>query len=245
MSAFFHTVLLVLTVALAYIWLQIPGLNQFSLQAFMVCIALYLILKRISKAKLWHIAPTALSLELALLTFAFLLLIGSTGATTSVLYPLSYVLLFFVVFSSRVTTALVTTLSIVLFFYILSANVTHHSWSLLATLPLLFLFFVFAKAQYQQASQEQEELSSDQALLAHYSDYHQQLTTFMTSFIQPKLDYISQLLEYPSDNQQTLLSQITLLQVEIEKMTSRLKPNPSIVVQSPQPDKKDESEPAD
>jgi len=223
MSAFLHTLFLVVAVVAAYIWLQIPGLNQYSLQAFVAGIALYVVMKRVKKTELWHIAPTALSLELALITFSFLLLIGFTGATSSVLYPLSYVLLFFVVFSSRLSTALVTVLSIVLFYYLLSSDFSNHSLSLLATLPLLFLFFIFAKAQYQEVTREQAELSKDEFLLSSFSDSHQQLNTFVTSFIQPKLEYILKLLEYPADNKPTLISQIALLQVEIEKMTTRLK----------------------
>lgn len=225
MSALFHTGLLVFAVVLAYVWLQIPGLNQYSLQIFAACIALYLVMKRLKKAEFWHIAPTADSLELALLSFAFLLVIGATGATTSALYPLTYILLFFVIFSGRTMTAIVAVATMMLYYYALSPVITQHSLSLLATLPLLSTFFVFARAQYQQVNREHAQHSQDEALLSRYSNYHQQLTTFVTSFIQPKLDHIIQLLEYPSDNQKTLLSQVTLLQVEIEKMTNRLKPS--------------------
>lgn len=223
MSAFFHTLFLVLAVVLAYVWLQIPGLNLYSLQVFVGSIAFYIVLKRLKKAELWHIAPTAHSIELALITFAFLLLIGATGATQSVLYPLSYILLFFVVFSSRLSTAIITVAMVVLFYYLLSSGFSNHNLSLLSTLPLLFLFFVFAKAQYQEVTREHAELSKNEALLTTYGDSHQQLTSFVISFVQPKLEYITKLLDYPSDNKQTLMSQITLLQVEIEKMTARLK----------------------
>jgi len=231
MSGFYHTVVLLLAIVGAYFWLQIPGLNQFSLQVFVACIAAYLILKRVSKTTFWHLAPATLSVELALVTFSFLLLIGFTGNTSSLFYPLGYVHLFFVAFASRPATSFVTILGVMFFHYALLSSVTPNDVSLLLTLPVMWFFFIFAKAQYQQATREQSIIDQDEQLIVRYNDCHQQLFSFIHSFVGPKLQFLSQLLEHPVENKQTVLSQITLLQVEIEKVMKRL-PAPELSSQA-------------
>ena len=86
MSARYHTLVLLLAITLAYLWLQVPVLRTYSFQIFALFLAGFFIVKRFKKAKIWHILPDAASYEITLLTFSFLLLIGATGNTESYFY---------------------------------------------------------------------------------------------------------------------------------------------------------------
>ncbi len=203
MSAILHTLSLLLAIAAAFVWLHVPWLAPYSLQVFAAAVILYLVIKRIKKSALWHVAPGVMSVELALLTFAVLLVIGHTGDTQSLLFSLSYILLFFLVFSAEVSTAIVSTIFIMLYFYALANQMTSQDAANLLTLPLMLVFFIFAKAQYQQVTQKRDQLAQEEQDLM------------------PKLEYLTTLLSHPAQNKQALEGQLTLLQVEIEKIVVR------------------------
>lgn len=151
MSARYHTLALLLSITLAYLWLQVPILRQFSFQIFALFVAAFFIVKRFKKAKLWHILPDWASLEITLFTFAFLLLIGSTGNTVSLFYPLTYIHLFFLVMTSHTPTAIVATIAIMLFHYAVEPNLEIATIQALMTLPIMLAIFLFARKEYDEA----------------------------------------------------------------------------------------------
>ena len=108
----FQAILLVAAVALAYFWLQVPALSRYSLQIFAATVFVFFVIKRLKKAKLWHVLPESMSLEMALVTFAFLLLIGATGNIESHFYVLTYIHLFLLTLTTRVSTAISTTVAV-------------------------------------------------------------------------------------------------------------------------------------
>src|SRR3989304_10044264 len=73
--------------SIAYVWVIVPDLQQYTLQFTAVLLLTYLFVKRRSGAKLHHILPTSLTIETALLTTALLLLIGGTGSLNSLFLP--------------------------------------------------------------------------------------------------------------------------------------------------------------
>ncbi|PIR61540.1 MAG: hypothetical protein COY81_00790 [Candidatus Pacebacteria bacterium CG_4_10_14_0_8_um_filter_43_12] len=151
MSAKFHSLALLMTIALAYIWLQVPLLRMYSLQIFALFVLAFLVIKRFKKAKLWHILPEWASYEITLLTFAFLLLIGATGNTKSLFFPLGYVNLFFLVMTSYVPTAIIATAAIVLFHYALDPELSVATIQSISTLPIMLAIFLFARKEYDEA----------------------------------------------------------------------------------------------
>lgn len=166
MPARYHAVALLLSITLAYFWLQIPMLSQFSLQIFALFVIAFLVIKRFKKAKLWHILPEMASVEIILITFSFLLLVGGTGGTSSWFFPLIYVNLFFLVMASETPTAIISTIAMMLFFYALDPGLKTSTIQSLIALPLMVAIFLFARKEYDEAhlaklAQKKDALSQE------------------------------------------------------------------------------------
>lgn len=218
MSTALHTTLLALTVGLVYWWLHTPWLIPYSLQAFAVAVLLYFIVKRLSKAKLWHIAPATLSLEMVIATFAFLMLIGATGNTRSILFPLTFVHLFFLVLATELGTAIFMSLLIVLFHYGMAPQLWPQELPTLLTIPLITLFFLFTKQQYDEVQRKKNIIHQEEAALESSEQQVQAFKTFAATFLQPKLTQLQELSHYAAANQQAIQGQLTLIQLEIDKL---------------------------
>ncbi|MBD3279481.1 MAG: hypothetical protein GF390_02090 [Candidatus Pacebacteria bacterium] len=176
MSKIWHSLILSLAVISAYFWLAIPTLKNYSLQAFMVVVLIYLLLKRVQKAKLWHLVPNFASAEMALATFAFLLIIGATGNTDSIFFFLTYLHLFFLVLTAKSFTAIVISMEIILFHYALSTNVSSVTISHLLSIPVMLLIFLFAKEQHEEVlkdrliiEEEEKEIKELEAKLKSFN----------------------------------------------------------------------------
>ncbi len=208
------------SIGAAYLWLQTPALAPFSLQAFAAATLIYLVIKRMQKAKIWHLVPSANSLEMALLTFAFLLLIGATGNTSSYFFALGYIHLFFIVLTMSVPTALAATTGVLLFHLGLTPELNSEAMHTLIMLPLLFTFFLFAKRQYDEARVDRQIIAEDAVAYEKLQSEEQSLEIFLQQFLQPKLAALESLAQ--EENQlRTLRNQLSLLQSEITKMLQR------------------------
>lgn len=163
LSALLHTIAMTLGISLVYWWLHIPSFQLYSLQAFSIIGLLYFLVKGINKTKAWHILPAFMSIETVLSTMAFLLLIGATGNTASWFYPLTYIHLFFVVFSSHVGTSIAITMLIMLFHYGLTPNLVQHDLVSLLTLPIIMTFFIFAKMQHEEVIEDRLIIEEEEA----------------------------------------------------------------------------------
>jgi hypothetical protein len=222
LSIVFHSISMTLGIGLIYWWLHIPSLQPYSLQAFAGISLLYFLIKGLSKTKAWHIMPTFMSIETVLATMAFLLLIGATGNTASWFYPLAYIHLFFVVFSSHVGTSIFVTLLIILFHYGLSPNLAQHELVSLATLPIIMAFFIFAKLQHEEVIKDRLIIKNESAELQLLESEEFQLKNFLQNFLEPKINQLEKLLDH-SHNTQSIKGQLHLIRIEIEKLLSRLK----------------------
>lgn len=189
LSTSLQTILLLATVLFAYIWLSNPFLSHYSLQIFAFSTIIYFLLKRYSKAKIWHIAPSQMSLEILFASFSFLMLIGASGNRESIFYPLVYVHLFFLVFATRPVTSITVTGALMWFHYALSATVSTADMSDLLTLPLIMGFFIFAKSQYQEVIKKAYLLKKESQMIKREN---LQVANFIDKFLQPKLDELKQ-----------------------------------------------------
>jgi cell division protein FtsW (lipid II flippase) len=224
------------SIAVAYAWLSIPSLTQYSLQAFGACFILYFILKKANKEAIWEVLPTTAVDEMVLVTFAFLILIGATGATTSVFFSLIFVYLFFVSMTMERWTSIFITLSTLLFFYALEpalSNSLHLSH--LISIPLVTVFFLFAKYQHELAKEKQTLVSIEHNEIHSYKIFlnqkEQELESvtnntrgwlkffddFLFNFLQPKIEQTLSLLEFPQ-NHNAVKGQLTLMRIELEKI---------------------------
>lgn len=241
-----QTLALAASIVLAYVWLSLPGLAQYSLQAFGACFVLYFILKKANEAAIWEVLPTTAVDEMILVTFAFLILIGATGGTTSVFFALVFVYLFFVSMTMERWTSIIITLLTTAFFYALAPSFDSSATaasqlhlSHLISIPLVMVFFLFAKYQYEQAKEKQtlveiehneihslkifldhkeEELDSARANTWGWLEYFE---GFLFNFLQPKLDQVIKMMEFPQ-NRDAVRGQLTLLRIELEKLKNWL-----------------------
>lgn len=236
-----QTLALSASIILAYTWLNIPTLAQYSLQAFAGCIFLYFILKKTNDARIWELLPKTAVDEMILVTFAFLILIGATGGTTSVFFSLIFVYLFFVSMTMYRWTSIIITLLTLFFFYTLDSNLSASlNLSHLAGIPLVMVFFLFARYQHQQAKEKQTLVNIEKNEVYSYKIYLEQkeselekaedttwdwlyfFENFLFGFLQPKLDQIIEMSDFPQ-NQSAIKGQLTLLRLELEKLKIKIK----------------------
>lgn len=223
MSQLKHTLVVLLSIGFAYLWLSTPSLEYYSLQAFAVATFGFFISKRLGKAQLWHILPENNSLEIVFISFAVTILIGSTGNANSIFYPFAYIHLFFLVMTTRQITAITATLAIMLTHYALEPELTSVNIAAFTTLPLMLIFFLFARRQYDDARLQHKIAESESKQLDTISKKEQSIESFITQFLQPKLNVLRDLLETsihrnePIDPQ-LLNTQITLLSSESQKI---------------------------
>lgn len=218
-----HGILLVGAIGLAFWWLQIPDIGYYSLQMFALSVVIYFVLKRIGRSKLWHVLPAHTSLEMIVATFAFLLLIGSTGNLNSPFYALSYIHLFLLVFSSGYKTSSIATGLIMLFHVSLTPGETLELIGSIASLPIVFFFFLFAKSQYEEVIRERQIIAEDEITVEQLQRKATELETFLGDFAQRKLMQLKTLAQDPTINKQAILGQISLLEIEIERKISQLR----------------------
>lgn len=222
MPAFLRTLSIIAAMGLTYLWLQAPLLQPYSLQAFLVAMLLYFVIKRLNRAALWHIAPSAGVWELPVLTFAILQVIGATGTVHSPFYPLSYVYIFFVIMACEVGSSLVVVSFLLVFYFAFTPAVNITELISLSTLPLITVLFLFGKHQYEAVKQDQALLDTEEHLLGNYVHQEEQLITFLHRFVRPKLELLQQLSQYPEHNHRAIQGQLSLLLVEVEKTTHEL-----------------------
>ena len=229
-SVALHTLFMVGGITLVYWWLHVPSLVGYSLQLFVVIGLAYFFLKSLTKSKAWHILPANMSAETVLATMSFLLLIGSTGNTSSWFYPLTYIHLFFIVFSSHTLTSIITTLLIMLFHYGLSPNLAQHELISLMTLPVIMVFFLFAKSQHREVVQDRLLLEEEEATLHQLESTEFRLESFLQHFLQPKIEQVENLLQKQGldqtqgrNNLSLVREQLQLIRLKVEELLQQIK----------------------
>ena len=223
MSALPQTILLSISLILAYIWIQTPFLSPFSLQAFALSILLYFISKKVSKSKTWHITPARASWQMVLATFAFSLLIGATGNTNSLFFSLTFVHLFFLVMATHYSTSLVVTAGIVLFHYALAPQLITTNWPILITIPVVLIFFLFGKYQNEEVVKEKNIASQSEETLLASRQEEQWLLDFISQFLVAKISQVKELHKYPDTNHDAVAGQLTLIEIEVENLLQRFR----------------------
>lgn len=226
MSQFRQTIAVLLAIGFAYVWLTTPSLEYYSLQAFALSTLGFFLSKRLSQAKLWHIMPEKHSFEIVFISFAVTILIGSTGNAGSIFYPFAYIHLFFLVMTTRQTTAILGTLAIMLVHYALEPTLTSSIIIAFTTLPIMLVLFLFARRQYDDAKLQHKINIEEEKQLNTLATKEHTLESFVTDFLQPKLEILQDLLETAMSrnepvNQEVLDTQIQMLASESKKIISR------------------------
>lgn len=212
-----HTLLLLSSVLLAYVWIVTPLLSTYSLQAFAAASIGYFIVKKINNAELWHIFPKSYSLEMMFMTFAVLLLIGSTTNLDSIFYPFTYIHLFILVMSFEEKTAIIVSMAIILFHYAIQPFITSVELATMITLPMMLLFFLFAKRQYDDAILSHSIIEKEEAEIKNLSEQEHTLESFIATFLKPKLEVLQQ-----EKSEEIAKNQISLIISESDKILKKV-----------------------
>ncbi len=237
MSSLKQTLAVLLAIGLAYFWLSTPSLSYYSLQAFALATLGFFISKRAAKAQLWHILPTAHSIEIVFISFAVILLVGSTGNANSIFYPFGYIHLFFLVMTTRQSTAITATIATMLVHYAIEPTITATSIATLTTLPLMLLFFLFARRQYDDARLQQKIAETESIQLDSISNSAHTLESFISQFLQPKLAVLKDIIEVSIHRNEPidphmLDTQITLMGTESQKIIETAKSEKKVTLKS-------------
>jgi hypothetical protein len=227
MSHVKHTLAVLFSIGLAYIWLTVPVLANYSLQAFALATIGFFLSKRFSRAQIWHIMPETHSFEIVFISFAITLLIGATGNAESIFYPFAYIHLFFLVMTTRQTTAITATMAILVVHYALQPEINSATIATLTTLPLMLIFFLFARRQYDDARLQLKLAQAEEDALEDLTEKELSLEGFIINFLQPKLAIITDLLETSihrreSVDPEIVKTQVSLLASESKKVITKL-----------------------
>jgi len=219
-----HSLLTFVGVGGVYWWLHIPALQPYSLQFFAGLGISYFILKKVSQTHAWHFLPAAMSLETIFAIAALLLLIGATGGTTSWFYPLTYLVLFIVIFSSHIFNSIFTTMIMMLFLYGTSSQLHQHELVAIFSLPIVMTFLIFAKLQHEEAITDRLVIKTEEIKIDELEAEEFQLQNFLTNFLSPKITQLEKFLEFPN-NSQSVKTQLHLIKLEIEKLLKQINSN--------------------
>lgn len=228
MSAVKHAILLTMSVLGAYLYLQVPFLRQYSLQAFALISVFYLIIQRQQRGKIYLILPENSSANLALINFAFLLLTGASGSLASPFFAITFVELFFLALTAPTRTSLLIALEIMVFHFSLSIAVSPNfslsmaEMSNLVALPVVMIFYIFAKEQYQRAYRNSLIVDAEIRELNKAQSDDQAVAEFISSLLNKRLPMLEFLLSFPEKNKTALDGEIKILKKDLNTLTRRI-----------------------
>lgn len=220
LHTYLDLILLTLSIFAAYVWLQLPLLQPYSLQGFALAILIFFGLKFFSRHR-QALLPSMAIFELVPLIFALILLVGSTGASQSSYFALLYIFLLLLVLTSSIYTAIIVTGELVFVLYALSLQLAMSDWRQLLSLPLMLGFFLYINHQLAVSQKQRHQLAASTTVLETIAHQKVTLEQFVGSFLKPKLATLSKLGREQQTSKQVLLSQLDLLENEIDKILAR------------------------
>ncbi len=228
MPAIKHAVLLTMSVLGAYLYLQVPFLRYYSLQVFALISIFYLILQKKQRGSVHLILPENSSANLALINFAFLLLTGSSGSLASPFFAITFIELFFLALAAPTKTSLLVALEIMVFHFSLSIAVSSNfalstaELSNLLALPLVMIFYLFAKDQYQKAYHNSLLIDAEERELNRAQSDDQAVAEFISSLINRRLPMLEFLLSFPDKNKTAIEGEVKILKRDLSTLTRRI-----------------------
>ena len=214
MSESAQNITLTLAVVFSYLWISVPSLNAYALQATALLILAYTCFKLWQKKQYRAFFPSVTG-ELFVFVSALLLLIGHTGGITSGFLPSLYFLMFIAVFGLKILPLALLSLLIPTFLWAITPHTPSlHEISTLLSFPLLIPLMLFAKLQYNEVKSDERELKT-------LSQQEHGLLLFLTTYLRPKLLQIQQLSLYVEENKENLNRQLNLLLEEVQNILQK------------------------
>lgn len=205
-------------------WISLPGLQPWGLQATAALLLLYIFALRSSGKKWTQFLPPAAGLQSVFLTAAAGILVGSTGGTNSPFLLALPVTIFFCTLTLPITAVVVQSLGLTLVLWVTHpANMAALDWTRFLMLPLLLPVILLARVEMDQSKQ-----SKHAEFLAQQKQEHQakEALLFLSTLVGPKIQAIQLFLRQspenrgPADQQlETLLQEIRSFSHELESDT--------------------------
>jgi hypothetical protein len=161
-------------------------------------------------------------LEMSVISFAILVLIGNTGNLNSPVLFLTYIHLFLLAMTTRPMTAISSTVAVMIFHFALSPVLNTAEIINLFSLPLLLTFFLFAKKQYDNLQISKAKLELERANTDAQLNTVGDLTSFIDDFLKPKLTIIVNLSQKKESTLAETIAQISLLESETNKVLQNI-----------------------
>lgn len=228
MSAIKQAILLTMSVLAAYLYLQVSFLKPYFLQVFALISALYLILQKKQRGRFYLVLPENASANLALINFAFLLLTGASGSLASPFFAITFIELFFIALTAPTKTSLLLALEIMVFHFSLSiANsadfvLAVSELSNLIALPIVMIFYLFAKNQYEKAYHNHLLADAQARELNRAQLDDQAVDEFVASLINRRLPMLEFLLGFPQKNKAAIVAEVQVLKQDLNVLICQI-----------------------
>lgn len=227
MPATKQAVLLTMSVLGVYLYLQVPFLREVAVQFFAFLMALYLLLTRWRTRRLnvWRLSA---GWEMVLLNAALLLLVGYSGSLYSPFFVLTFVHLFILSMVSDYKTTLVIVLQMIAFHFSLSIAVSPDlrlsmvALSNLLALPLVTLFYLFAKWQYKKAYYHQLLAKTETRELLRARSDDQAVDEFVEALLNRRLPMLEFLLSFPEKNKAAIVAEVKVLKSDLNLLLRQM-----------------------
>lgn len=219
MTKLIYTLLLLVSGICSFIFVSIPSLSYYyTPQVIAVLILLVLFFHQLYTKK-GVVILKGVRVELPLLGAIFLILVGTTGSTASLLYPLVFVHLFLLLIVLDTINAITSSFLITLFHLLITPIENEQQLASLLSIPVLTLLFLFTKKQLEQRFLEKQILEKRENQIAKEQTA---AGFFITTFLRPKLEALSHLAQYPEANKDVICKQIEILQEEANQVVEQM-----------------------
>jgi hypothetical protein len=214
-----QAIVMTLTVVLAYIFLQTAMLAKYALQFFAILCLLYWFLQKKQGKHFFYLFDERAATNILALNLAFLILIGNTNGLTSAFFSLTFVQLFFIALALENRLAILLSLELVLFYFGLALNryglnlsaMTMTEINNLLAIPLVMIFYLFGKVQFQRLHYHTLLLDSEKQEKLQAQADDQAVADFISNLLDRRLPMLEYLLTFPEKNIVTINGEIQLL----------------------------------
>lgn len=231
MPAIKQAIVMTLTVVFAYVFLQTPELSVYSLQFFAVlCLAYWWLQKKQGK-HFFYLFNEQGSSNVLVLNLAFLILIGNTQGLASAFFALSFIQLFFVTLALENRLAILLSLELFLFYLglalnryglILSNNISMTELNNLIAIPLVTIFYLFGKVQYQRLHYHSLLLDSEKQEKIQAQADDQAVSIFINNLLDKRLPMLEYLLTFPQKNMVMIQAEMQSLKKDLNSLMKEI-----------------------
>jgi signal transduction histidine kinase len=227
MPAIKQAIVMSLTVVFAYVFLQTPELSGYSLQFFALLCIFYWFLQKKQGKQLFYLFKDQGSSNILILNLAFLILIGNTQGLASAFFALTFIQLFFVALALENRLAILLSIELILFYLglalnryglILSNSMSMTELSNLMAIPVVTIFYLFGKVQYQRLHYHSLLLDSEKQEKFKAQANDKAVAVFINNLIDRRLPMLEYLLTFPHKNMVTIHAEMKSLKEDLNRL---------------------------